>query len=146
MTHITHYRPFSAVHPVRFSDIDDLLRGFFVRPEGLDETAQPVRIDLREDERGYTVHADLPGMKKEDIQVSIEGNQVSISAETSTQKEEKTGEKVLRTERYCGRVERSFTLAQEVDEAQSEARYRDGVLELVLPKKTAAASRRLAIQ
>jgi HSP20 family protein len=85
-------------------------------------------------------------MKKEDIQVSIEGNQVSISAETSTQKEEKTGEKVLRTERYCGRVERSFTLAQEVDEAQSEARYRDGVLELVLPKKTAAASRRLAIQ
>ena len=103
-------------------------------------------MDLKENDGAYTVHADIPGVKKEDIHVSIEGNQVSISAETRTEKEEKKGEKVLRSERYCGKVERSFTLAHEVDESKSQAKYADGVLELTLPKKAASSARKLAIQ
>jgi HSP20 family protein len=103
-------------------------------------------MDLKEDDNAYTVHADIPGVKKEDIHVNIEGNQVSISAETRMEKEEKKGEKVLRSERYCGKVARSFTLAHDVDESKAQAKYSDGVLELTLPKKAASAAKRLAIQ
>jgi HSP20 family protein len=78
--------------------------------------------------------------------VSIEGNQVSISAEARREKEEKQGEKVLRTERYYGKLYRSFTLGQDVDQESASARYENGVLELTLPKKAAAQQRRLAIQ
>ena len=105
-----------------------------------------IKMDVKEDNNAYTVHADIPGVKKEDIQVSIEGNQVSISAETRAEKEEKKGEKVLRSERYFGKVARSFTLAHEVDEAKAQAKYSDGVLELTLPKKAAGSAKKLAIQ
>jgi HSP20 family protein len=105
-----------------------------------------IKMDVKEDDQAYTVHADIPGVKKEDIHVSIEGNQVSISAETRVEKEEKKGEKVLRSERYVGKVARSFTLANEVDEAKAQAKYNDGVLELTLPKKAVSAARKLAIQ
>jgi HSP20 family protein len=105
-----------------------------------------IKMDVKEDDNAYTVHADIPGVKKEDIHVSIEGNQVSISAETKMEKEEKKGEKVLRSERYVGKVARSFTLAHDVDEAKSQAKYSDGVLELTLPKKAATATKKLAIQ
>ena len=83
---------------------------------------------------------------KEDIHVSIDGNQVSISAETRMEKEEKEGEKVLRSERYVGKVARSFTLAHDVDEAKSQAKYADGVLELTLPKKAASQAKKLAVE
>jgi HSP20 family protein len=86
-------------------------------------------------------------VKKEDIQVSIDGNRVSISAETKTEKEEKKGEKVLRSERYYGNVARSFTLANDVDETKAKAKYTDGVLELTLPKKEGATTvKKLAVQ
>jgi HSP20 family protein len=118
-----------------------------MRPVMLEGQPQmQIKMDVKEDDSAYTVHADIPGVKKEDIQVSIEGNQISISAETKMEKEEKKGEKVLRSERYIGKVARSFTLAHEVDEAKSEAKYSDGVLELTLPKKAASAARKLAIQ
>jgi HSP20 family protein len=91
------------------------------------------------------VHAEIPGVKKEDIHVTIDGSQVSISAETRQEKEIKEGEKVLRSERYYGKVSRSFSLASEIDEAAAQAKYSDGVLELSLPKKTAASSRKLTI-
>ena len=105
-----------------------------------------IKMDVKENDNAYTVHADIPGVKKEDIHVNIEGNQVSISAETRMEKEEKEGEKVLRSERYSGKVSRSFTLAHDVDEAQAQAKYNDGVLELTLPKKAATSARKLAIQ
>jgi HSP20 family protein len=102
-------------------------------------------MDVREDDKSYTVHAEIPGVKKEDIHVTIVGNQVSISAETRQEKEVKEGEKVLRSERYYGKVSRSFSVASDIDESASQAKYNDGVLELVLPKKAATASRRLTI-
>ena len=90
-----------------------------------------------------SVHAEIPGVKKEDIQISIDGNQVSISAEVKREKEEKQGEKLLRVERYYGKVYRAFSLAQDVDQENAKAKYENGVLELTLPKKAASATRRL---
>lgn len=137
---------------IRFNPVDDafddLFRGFFMRPvrfEGQPELQQ-IKIDVKEDDRAYTVHAEIPGVKKEDIHVTVEGNQVAIGAEVKNEKEVKEGEKVLRSERYYGKVSRVFTLSQEVDDAAAQAKYIDGVLELSLPKKVAVASRRLAIQ
>ena len=147
MANLTRYNPFGLARIDPFEDIEDMFKGFFVRPvlfEG--KPGMDIKLDLKEDDKAYTVHADIPGVKKEDIQVSIEGNRVSISAETKMEKEEKEGEKVLRSERYVGKVARSFTLAHDVDEAKAQAKYNDGVLELTLPKKAVSAARKLAIQ
>ncbi|MBK8760763.1 MAG: Hsp20/alpha crystallin family protein [Sulfuritalea sp.] len=133
---------------IRRDPLDDLFRGFFVRPVELDSPADApaVKIDVKEQEGGYLVHAEIPGVKKEDIHVAVDGPVVSISAERREEKDVKEGERVLRTERYFGKVSRSFQLAQEIDEAQVTAKYADGVLELALPKKAAAQARRITIQ
>lgn len=134
---------------IRRDPFDDLLRGFFIRPVdigsgGVTEAPQ-MRVDIKEDNDAYQVHAELPGMKKEDIHVHIDGPVVSISAERKQEKEVKEGERVLRTERYFGKVSRSFQLGQEVDEGKASARFNDGVLELNLPKKAHEQARRLTI-
>lgn len=132
----------------RRDPLDDFFRGFFVRPVeyGGEMDAPAVRIDVKEQGDNYLVHADLPGMKKEDIHVHIDGPVVSISAERRQEKEVKDGERVLRTERYVGKVTRSFQLGQDVDEGRAAAKYADGVLELTLPKKAANQSKRISIQ
>jgi HSP20 family protein len=71
---------------------------------------------------------------------------VSISAEKKTEKEEKEGDKVLRSERFIGKVSRSFSLGSDVDESKAQAKYNDGVLELTLPKKAGGGSKKVAIQ
>ena len=127
--------------------LDDLFQGFFMRPVRMEGASElQMKLDVSEDDKAYKVHAEIPGVKKEDIHVSIEGNQVGISAEVKNEKEVKEGEKVLRSERYYGKVSRAFTLGQDVDEAESQARYNDGILELVLKKKVASSARRLTIQ
>ncbi|WP_332671519.1 Hsp20/alpha crystallin family protein [Aromatoleum sp.] len=134
---------------IRRDPFDDLLRGFFVRPvdfgSGEVSEAPQMRVDVKEANDAYQVHAELPGIKKEDIHVHIDGPVVSITAERKQEKEVKEGERVLRTERYFGKVSRSFQLGQEVDEAQSSAKFNDGVLELRLPKKAQAQAKRLTI-
>jgi HSP20 family protein len=127
---------------------EDLLRGFFIRPVEFGNTsaeAPQMRVDVKEDNDAYAVHAELPGIRKEDIHVNIDGPVVSISAERKQEKEVKDGERVLRTERYFGKVSRSFQLGQDIDEGRASARFNDGVLELTLPKKAAAQARRLTI-
>ena len=105
-----------------------------------------IRVDVVEKDGHFKVRADLPGMKKEDINVRIDGNIVQIDAETKQDKEFKEdGGKMLRSERYYGAVSRSFTLAQDVDESKAVAKYEDGVLTLDLPKKETTASKRLSI-
>ncbi len=136
---------------IRFNPVDetfdDLFRGFFMRPvrvEGGQE--MQIKMDVEEDDKAYTVHAEIPGVKKEDIHVTIDGNQVAISAEVKNEKQIKEGEKVLRSERYYGKVSRSFTLGNDVDESASQARYDNGVLELTLPKKAASKAKQLDIR
>ncbi|MEW5904147.1 MAG: Hsp20/alpha crystallin family protein [Pseudomonadota bacterium] len=127
--------------------LDDLIQGFFMQPvrfEGQPEVK--MKMDVREDDKTYQVHAEIPGVKKEDIHVHIDGNQVSISAEVKSEKEVKEGEQMLRSERYYGSVSRAFTLGQEVDENAATAKYQDGILELTLPKKLTSSAKRLVIQ
>lgn len=138
MTNITRYNP---------SALDDLFQGFFMRPMAFeDRDTMQIKMDVSEDDKSYTVHAEIPGVKKDDIQVNIDGKHVTISAETKSEKEVKNGERLLRSERYYGSVSRSFTLAESVDEAGAQAKYTDGVLHLTLPKRVATSSKKLVIQ
>ena len=136
----------------RFSPIDEafdeLFRGFFVRPisvEGQNAPAQ-FRVDVAENDNAYRIHAEIPGVKKEDINISIDGEHVAISAEIKREKDVKDGERLVRAERYRGKVYRAFTLDQAVDEAAAQAKYENGVLEVTLPKKAAVAARRITVQ
>ena len=142
MVNITRYDPFGDV-------LDDLMKGFLVRPVAAaeaGETVRRIRIDVAEKDGEYKVLAEIPGVRKDDIQVDIEGDVVSICAEARAEKDVKEGERVIHSERYFGKVSRSFRLGQEVDQAKASAKYSDGVLELVLPKKTAASAKRVTIQ
>ena len=141
MANITRFDPFNDL-------VDDIFKGFLVRPvgyEGRGEVLPRMKVDVAEKNGAYVVKGELPGVKKEDIRVSVDGAQVTLEAEV---KQEKTAsdERVLHTERSYGKVSRVFTLPQEVDEAAVEARFQDGVLELKLPKKQAAARKQIAIQ
>ncbi len=131
----------------RYDPLDDFFRGFFVRPVEMGSVpeAPAVKVDVKEQEKAFIVHAEMPGIKKEDIHVNIDGPTVSISAERKQEKEVKEGERVLRTERYFGKVSRSFQLGQDIDDANATAKFTDGVLELTLPKKAATQAKRLAI-
>ncbi len=126
--------------------LEDLFRGFFVRPLSFETPALPqFRMDVAENENAFRVKADLPGVKKEDIAVTVEGDTVTVSAEVRAEKEVRNGERVLRAERHAGKLARSFSLGQDVDETGADARLVDGVLELVLPKKAAVSRKRLTI-
>ncbi len=112
------------------------------------ESAEPaprIRVDLSEQDGSYLVKADMPGVRKEDIDVRIDGNMVTISAELKKEREAREGARVLRHERQYGYASRAFTLASAVDEAKADARYENGVLELTLPKKAAAETKRLSV-
>lgn len=139
MANILRYNPVDDA-------FDDLFRGFFMRPVRFD-APQPtqIKLEVSEDDKAYTVLAEIPGVKKEDIKVSIEGSQVAISAEVKNEKEAKDGQKLLRSERFYGQVSRAFALAQEVDEATAEAKYSDGVLALTLPKRATSRTKQLSI-
>jgi HSP20 family protein len=142
MANVTRFDPFNDL-------VDDLFKGFFVRPvayEARGEVMPRMKVDVAEKNGAYTVTAELPGVKKDDIQVTIDGAQVMLTAEVKREKEVSQDERVLHTERTFGKVSRSFTLPQEVDEGKAEAKFRDGVLELTLPKKQAAARKQISIQ
>ena len=125
----------------------DFAPGFYVRPlhgDGLPTPSQ-IKIDVKEDDAAYTVQAEVPGVPKEDIHISIDGNVVSLRAEVRQHDEKKEGEKVLRSERYYGAVARSFQLPVDVDATQAKAKYDNGVLTLTLPKKQGNKTQRLMI-
>jgi HSP20 family protein len=109
------------------------------------ERAPQIRLDLAETEKDYTVKAEIPGVKKEDIDVRIDGNLVTISAEVKHDKEDKKDGRVLRSERRYGYASRSFRLDSDIDQSGADAKYANGVLELKLPKKATAAGRRVTV-
>jgi len=142
MASITRFDPFNEL-------VDDLFKGFLVRPvayDGRGEAPLRMKVDVAEANGAYTVTAELPGVKKEDIQVTIDGSQVTLAAEVKREREVTQDERVLHSERTYGKVTRSFALPLEVDEAKAEAKFRDGVLELTLPKKAAAQRKQVTIQ
>ena len=143
MASVQRFDPFNEL-------VDDLFKGFLVRPlsyEGRsNETLPRMKVDVAERNGAYTVTAELPGVKKEDIQVTIDGAQVTLTAEVKREREAAQDERVLHAERIFGKVSRTFTLPQEVDEAKAEAKFRDGVLELALPKKSATQRKQISIQ
>jgi HSP20 family protein len=129
-----------------FSNIDDFFRGFGMRPFSMEGEAPTIKIDLSESDSAYNVRAEIPGVKKEDVKVQVEGNRVSISCETKQEKEEKEGERVICRECHQGSSYRSFTLGSEVDETKAEAKYDNGTLELMLPKKEGKTTKRIEIK
>ena len=141
MASITRYDPFNEL-------VDDLFKGFLVRPMAFEGRAEwpRVKVEVAEKNGAYVVTAELPGVKKEDIDVAIDGAQVTLTAEVKREKEVSKDERVLHSERTYGKVSRSFALPQDLDEAKAEAKFRDGVLELTLPKKAAAQRKQVAIQ
>lgn len=139
MTALQVYGPFAD------AGFDGLVRSFF-KPLRETRDAAPIKVDVVERNDAFVVRAEVPGVAKEDIHVTIEGDQLSIAAEIKRETQAREGERVLRSERYVGSVYRSFVLPVEIDEAASSAKYEGGVLELTLAKKPAAQGRKLTIQ
>lgn len=130
------------------TEMDDLLKGLFVRPLrfDVDGSAQMhLKMDVSKTDDTYTVKAEIPGVAKDDIHVTVDGNQVTISGEVRKEKEEKKGGEVIRSERYYGAVSRSFMLPHEVDESRAVAQSSDGVLTLTLPVKAKTSTRKIAV-
>jgi HSP20 family protein len=141
MANIRRYDPFEDL-------FSDFFKGYLVRPVGGDEAAAVaprVKLEVSEEDKAYKVHAELPGVKKDDIHIEIDGDQVAISAEVKQEKDVKNGDRIVHSERYYGKLSRAFRLAQDVDESAAVAKYNDGVLELTLPKKAAASRKAISI-
>jgi len=128
-----------------FTDLEDLFRGLdtrsLTRPY---EKTLEMRMDVNEDDKGYRITVDMPGVKKEDIDVAVEGNQVTISAEVKHELSRDT-EKEIHRERFAGKAFRSFSLPVEVDSSKAQAHYEGGVLNLTLPKKGDTQAKRISI-
>ncbi len=144
---LMRFNPFSDL--TRFEpwkNLEEMFKDFRLAPTlGAMEGEPRIKMDVTETDTNYTVKADIPGVSKEDIKVTVEGNQVAINVEVKKEKEEKKEGNLIRSERYYGRQYRSFTLGQDVDDTKAEAKYTDGVLELTLPKKPGKSSKQLSI-
>ena len=126
----------------------DMSPSFLVRPLHGDPLPSPaqIKVDVKENDKAYTVQAEVPGVSKDEIHVSLDGNVVTLRAEVKQEDRQGSDEKVLRSERYYGAVSRSFQLPMDIDQAQAKAKYDNGVLTLTLPKKLANGSQRLTIE
>jgi HSP20 family protein len=137
-----------VLDPALSDPFESALRRFFA-PVAFeaDTPALKMRVDVTEKDNAYLVKADIPGVKKEDINVRIDGNIVQIDAEVKREKETKgNGDKILRSERYWGNISRTFSLAQDVDDSKVVAKYADGVLTLELPKKATSETKKITVQ
>lgn len=129
-----------------FTNVDEWFKNFGIRPLSAEIETSLIKIDLTENDTSYSVRAEIPGAKKEDVKVQVDGNHVSISATTKQEKEEKEGEKVVCRELYKGSSYRSFSVATDIDEHKALAKFENGILELTLPKKSGKTSRQLEIR
>ena len=122
----------------------ELMRRWALPTQFFDKAELPaeIRVDVTENDKEYLVSADLPGARKEDVRVTIDGNYVSISAEVKKDEEKKEGRSIVR-ETYRGSASRGFTLATEIDEKASTAKLENGVLHLTLPKREGTTSSKL---
>ncbi len=136
----------------RGSLFDDFFRdvapGFYVKPLHGDPLPNPgqIRMDVKENGDAYTVSAEIPGVRKEDIHVTIEGGMVMVRADVKQEDSQTQDDKLLRSERYFGSVSRGIQLPQDVDQSQAKAKYDNGVLTLTLPKKQGKGGQKLRIE
>ncbi|MBA5603979.1 Hsp20/alpha crystallin family protein [Duganella sp. FT3S] len=144
---LRHFDPFgdlARMEPLR--SVEDFFRDFGVKRAMRDlQSDALIKLDVTESDQAYSVKAEMPGLKKEDIKVDVDGNRVSISAETKRETEEKKGETVVRSERYYGQQYRSFSLEHDIDDSQVVAKYQDGVLELTLPKRANGSAKKIVV-
>lgn len=148
MANITRFDPIKEIQRFDpFFDMDDVLNRFMMRPllRSTMEAEPHIRMDVKEADGKYLVSAEIPGVSKNDIHVTVDGNHVSISAEVRHEKEVKKSEHMVCAERSYGLASRSFTLADDIDQSHVEAKYNNGVLELTLPKKAGAMRKEVTI-
>ncbi|HEU0219692.1 MAG TPA: Hsp20/alpha crystallin family protein [Gallionella sp.] len=148
MNGITRYDPFNELTRFDpFLDMEDMFNRAIMRPilRGGMETGPQIKMDVKEADGQYLVNAEIPGVNKDDIHVTIDGNRVSISAEVKQEKETKEGERVVRCERSYGMASRNFSFADEIDQSKVQAKYNNGVLKLTLPKKPGASRKEIPI-
>lgn len=133
---------------------ENLMRDFFndwmtpgvvIRPLHGRPLPEEFPVELREDDQNYVLEAEIPGLKKDDIEINIDGTTVSISAEVKQCDRKMENERMVQSERYYGAITRRFTLPSEIDSQRCDAKYQDGILSLVLPKKTSTAAKRIAV-
>jgi len=131
-----------------FSDVDGILRGFYDSPVSTWNTSADsgrLAMDVIEDDTTYVVTADMPGISRAEVSVTIDKNVLTISAESKDEISQNK-RKVLRHERYSGKYARSLRLGEDIDEDKVSAEYRDGVLRLVIPKKATVAPRQVEVK
>lgn len=124
----------------------DVAPGFYVKPLHGEPLPAQIKVDVSETPAAYTVWADLPGVPKDDIHVTVEGNVVTLRAEVKQEDRQTDGERLLRSERYVGALTRSFQMPVDLDDAAAKAKFDNGVLQLTLPKKVAVAGQRLKVE
>jgi HSP20 family protein len=148
MNTLTRYDPFTELTRLDpMWDVNDVLSRFMLRPyfRGGVEMEPQIKMDVKEVGGDFLLTAEIPGVKKEDIHVTVDGNKVSISAEIKHEKEAKEGERWIRSERIYGMASRSFTLADDIDQSKVVAKYSNGLLELTLPKKSGTVHKEVPI-
>lgn len=123
-----------------------LLRESFVRPGTVPGSASALALplDVVEDENAFVVKASLPGLKPEDVQITVHGDTLTIRGETQSE-EEKKGETWHLRERRSGSFQRSLTLNTPIDSDKADAQFADGVLTLTLPKSEQAKPRQIKV-
>ena len=147
MSNLTHWNPFKSLSRLPGRDFENYFRGLGSPSiwANFETNAPDIRLDINEDDKAYRIKAEIPGVDKQDIDVSVDGNQVSISAEVKRESKKKDGEKEVCSERYYGQVYRAFSLPADVDSGKAEARYENGVLTMTLPKKSNGQSHKIAV-
>lgn len=131
-----------------FTDFDDLFEGLFTPrrvSRSFESNALVPAIDVAETDSGYLIQAEIPGVKKEDLNVSVQDGVLTINAESKYEDEEKKGGRVVRQERRYGKFVRSMRLGKDVDSSNVKAEYKDGILELKLPKLEEVKPKKIAI-
>jgi HSP20 family protein len=119
---------------------------YFIKPLHGESLRSDFSVDVREKNGSYLVHAELPGVNKEDVDVSIDGDCFTISAEIEQIDQKSEDEKIVQSERYCGSVSRTIRLPMAIDRAASSAHFENGILELVLSKEKKKAGKNLEIK
>jgi len=148
MNEVTRTTPRNLGWGLFSDDFDNLVDGLFrpVRAASVERARGLVpATDVVEREHEYVVRAELPGVRKEDIDITVQDGVLTINAESKVEHEEKEGDRIIRQERRYGKYVRSMQLGAQIDQTRVAANYKDGVLELTLPKSEAVKPRKIDV-